>query len=123
MAVCQSCGQKMKWYLRRREICQNCSSHWDGLLAKANVSAEVAGSSGEVAEDRKFYDLDNLLSSIQVREVLPEQEEMFSDVWVTRPYPARSFATSVLLHIGMVTLAFGISGMKFGQTLPLTRQA
>jgi periplasmic protein TonB len=119
MAVCQSCGQKMKWYVFRREICQNCSSHWDGLLAKANVS-EDPGATAVVAEDRNFYDLDNLLSSIQVREV--EHEQMFSDVWVTRPYPAKSFATSVVLHIGMVTLAFGVSGMKFSQTLPLTRE-
>jgi hypothetical protein len=39
---------------------------------------------------------------------------------VAKRYPARSFATSVLLFIGMITLLFSLSGMKFGQTLPLT---
>ena len=121
MAACQSCGQTIKWYLFRREICQNCSSHWDGLLAKVNVAVENPGSSVTIDEERKFYDLDNLLSSIQVREVALENEEIFSDVLVAKRYPARSFATSVLLHIGMITLLFSLSGMKFGQTLPLTR--
>ena len=49
-----------------------------------------------------------------------ENEEIFSDVLVAKRYPARSFATSVLLFIGMITLLFSLSGMKFGQTLPLT---
>src|SRR5262245_30774998 len=100
MAVCQSCGQTIKWYLFRREICQNCSNHWDGLLARVNVAVEDPGSSVRVDEERKFYDLDNLLSSIQVREVALENAEIFSDVLVAKRYPARSFATSVLLHIG-----------------------
>jgi periplasmic protein TonB len=123
MAVCQSCGQKIKWYLFRREICQNCSDHWDGLLAKVNVAAEDSATVLAVDAERKFYDLDNLLSSIQVREVALERGEIFSDVWVTRPYPARSFATSVLLHVGMISLLFGLSGFKFSQNLPLTRAA
>jgi len=123
MAACQSCGQKIKWYLFRREICQNCSSDWDGLLAKVNVTVEDPGSGAAVAEGKKFYDLDNLLSSIQVREVDLKEEEIFSDVWVTRPYPAKSFATSVMLHVGMISFLFGLSGMKFSQTLPLTREA
>jgi len=122
MAVCQSCGEKIKWYLFRREICQNCSNHWDGLLAKVNVPTEDQVPAVAV-EEKKFYDLDNLLSSIRVREVGLEKEEMFSDVWVTRPYPARSFATSVVLHIAMIGLLFGLSGIKFSQNLPLTREA
>jgi protein TonB len=122
MAVCQSCGEKIKWYLFRREICQNCSNHWDGLLAKVNVPTEEQGAAVAV-DEKKFYDLDNLLSSIQVREVGLEREEIFSDVWVTRPYPARSFATSVLLHVAMISLVFGLSGIKFSQNLPLTREA
>ena len=64
-----------------------------------------------------------MLSSIQVREVALEQEEIFSDVLVARPLSCQILRNVCFASHWNDQLAFGLSGMKFGQTLPLTRAA
>jgi len=123
MAVCQSCGQKIKWYLFKREICSNCSEHWDGLLAKVNVSIEGADSAGTIVGEGRFYDLDGLLSSIRVKEVSPQEQEVFSNIWAPKGSRTTSFVASVFVHIGLISLLYGLSGISFSRPLPLTREA
>src|SRR5437867_9048182 len=123
MAVCQSCGQKIKWYLFKREICSNCSENWDGLLAKVNVSIEGADSAGTIVGEGRFYDLDGLLSSIRVKEVSPQEQVVFSNIWAPKGSRTTSFVASVFVHIGLISLLYGLSGISFSRPLPLTREA
>ena len=123
MAVCQSCGQKIKWYLFRREVCSNCSRHWNGLLIKADVSIDAADSAGTIVSEDRFYDLDNLLSSIRVKEVNPQDEEVFSNIWAPEASRTTSFVASIFVHIGLISLLYGLSGISFIRPLPLTKEA
>ncbi len=116
MGNCKTCGKKTKWYCLGREVCDDCTKYWDRFLAEANSLEDVSLHPTACADKQEFISLDSLLSSLHV-----EEAEVFSDVWVPGGYPARSVAASVLLHIGLVALLYGLSGLSFTQPLPLTK--
>lgn len=90
------------------------------MLAKAAAPGEEAAAPPAEGE---YFDLGALLSSIHVKEQTVVEEEVFSNVWAPGGYPTRSLLFSFVLHVGMVGLIYGLSGISFGQALPFTREA
>ncbi len=83
------------------------------------MTVPVAG--GESSQE--YYDLSTLLTSIHIKEVVPGQADVFSDVWVTYNYSPKPFMASLLLHVGLVGMIYVLSGVSFGKPLPLTKEA
>src|SRR3954451_21434712 len=109
MVICHSCGQKVKAPLFRRGSCPACLKPWNSLVATVNPSHGAYGQTILPPGGQEFYDLGNLLSSIRVQEPAPQEIQVFSDVWAPRGYPTRSFFLSILLHIGLIGLLYGLS--------------
>ncbi len=110
----------MKWYAFRKQVCPECLKHWGNFVATVNSQSEAleesSSSSGE-----PVYDLNTLLSSIHVKETASKEIEVFAHVWAPGGYPTKSVVASVILHIAMVGVLYGLSGISFSQPLPLTR--
>ncbi|MFN8007583.1 MAG: energy transducer TonB [Terriglobia bacterium] len=121
MANCQSCSRKLKWYQFKREICADCARHWNGVLAEASKTppTEPEATAVQPTGDN-YYDLNSLLTSIRVKEGY-DQDELLADIWVNNGYPTRSLAASVILHLGLISLIWGLSGVTFSQPLRLTK--
>jgi TonB family protein len=123
MVICHICGQKVKRSLFRRESCPACLKPWYGLVATANSSEGVSDHAVLPSSDQDFYDLGSLLSSIRVEEPLRQEKQVFSNVWAPTGYPTRSFILSVFLHVGLIGLLYGLSGISFSRSFPLTKEA
>ncbi len=123
MATCQSCDQKIKWYLFKRELCPECAQHWESAPDKTPDADNESPLDEGAVEREDYYDLGSLLSSIHVKEVSPEEPAVFSNVWAPTGYSARPFLVSVVLHCVMVALIYALSGISWQQPLPLTREA
>jgi TonB family protein len=123
MVICHSCGQKVKWSVFKREICPACSKPWNGLVAGVNTSHCGSDQTVLPSSQQEFCDLSSLLSSIRVQEPVLQEIQVFSDIWAPGGYPTRSFVLSILLHIGLIGLLYGLSGLSFSQPLPLTKEA
>ena len=120
MAICQSCSRTLKWYQFRREICPDCARHWNNVLAGAKSSTSENEKLERDSSEGEFYDLNNLLNSIRIRDGF-EPDELLADVWAPGGYPTRSLMASLCLHIALVFLIWGLSGVSFSQPLRLTK--
>ena len=120
MAICQSCSRNLKWYQFKREICPDCAKHWNSVLAGTKLTSSESENLERDAPEGEFYDLNTLLTSIRIREDF-EQNELLADVWAPSGYPTQSLMASLVLHIGLVFLIWGLSGVSFSQPLRLTK--
>jgi TonB family protein len=124
MAICRNCGQKIRWYKFKRDLCPECVRQFRSSqeIPEASTNESAQAESGKSAQD--YYDLGNLLSSIHIKEVSSKEVEVFSDVWAPTGYSStKPFIASVVLHACLVALLYGLSGISWQQPLPLTREA
>src|SRR4030095_6606715 len=113
MRNCKTCGKRMKWSSFGTEVCSDCTKHWEDFFAEENALCEASlqASASPPEQGLDDLDLDRLLASVRFSE--REAAEVFSQVWVPGGYPARSVAVSALLHVAMVGLLYGLSGISF----------
>jgi len=111
----------MKWSSFGTEVCADCTKHWESFFAEENALCEnpLEASSSGVEQELEDLDLDRLLASVRFNE--REDTEVFSQIWVPSAYPTRSVATSALLHVVMIALLYGLSGISFQRSLSFTR--
>jgi hypothetical protein len=121
MRTCTTCGKKMKWSSFGTEVCADCTKHWEGFFAEENALCEspLQASTTGVEQELEDLDLDRLLASVRFNE--REDTEVFSQIWVPGGYPTRPVAASALLHVIMIALLYGLSGISFQRRLSFTR--
>jgi len=111
----------MKWSSFRTEVCSECTKHWEGFFAEENALCEVGlqASASRLEPELDDLDLDRLLASIRFDD--RQGAEVFSQIWVSGGYPARSLGISALLHVATIALVYGLSGTSFQRPLLFTR--
>ena len=72
------------------------------------------------SRNSEYYDLSNLLTSIRIEEGY-NPDELLADVWAPGGYPTRSVMASVFLHVMLIYVIWGLSGVSFSQPLRLTK--
>jgi len=121
MRSCRTCGKKMKWASFGTEVCPACTKQWEDYFAEENALLEASPKRSLTSTEQEFedLDLDRLLASVRFSEGQPV--EVFSQVWVSAGYPAKSLALSALLHIVTIALLYGLSGISFQRPLAFSR--
>ena len=121
MRRCKTCRTRMKWSSFGTEVCSECTKHWEGFFAEENALCEASlqASAPPVEPELDDLDLDRLLASVRFGD--REGAEVFSQVWVSGGYPARSLGISALLHVAAIILLYGLSGISFQRPLSFTR--
>lgn len=121
MRSCTTCGKRMKWSSFGTEVCSDCTKYWEGFFAEENslCEASLMASGSPVGPELEELDLDRLLASVRLSE--REDADVFSQVWVASGYPARSLAVSGLIHVAMIALLYGLSGISFQRPLSFSR--
>jgi protein TonB len=123
MAICRNCGQKISWYLFKRDLCSECVKSWKPPEEETKLPSSETSEPENVSGSVDYYDLNNLLSSIHIKEVAHEETDLFTRVWAPRGYSIKPFIASASIHAGLVCLIYGMSGLTWQQPLPLTREA
>ena len=123
MAICRKCGQKIRWYLFKRDLCPQCVASWKPTEVYPEQPHAETSQSDKITNAVDYYDLSNLLSSIHIKELSSEEVDLFARVWAPRGYSIKPFIASAVLHAGLVSLIWGLSGLTWQQPLPLTREA
>lgn len=119
MRSCKTCGKRINWYSFGTEICPECTKYWDGFFAEENSLTELSLKVSPSHAKQEFGDLD--LDSLPVSVRFREDAELLSQVWAPGGYPTRPVAASALLHIVLVSVLYGLSGISFKQPLSFTR--
>lgn len=99
-------------------------SERENRLAVSEEENHLAFSEDENLEQNspngEYFDLSNLLTSIRIEEGY-DPDELLADVWAPGGYPTRSVMASVFLHVMLVYVIWGLSGVSFSQPLRLTK--
>jgi TonB family protein len=121
MRRCTTCGKRMKWSSFGTEVCSDCTKHWEGFFAEENAMCEASLKTSASESEPEFddLDLDRLLAAVRLND--REETAVFSQVWVSGGYPAKSLAVSALLHAVAIFLLYGLSGISFQRPLSFTR--
>ena len=123
MGNCRNCGRRISWYLFKRDLCPQCTQAWRSVQGGPDLPFSEVSETERTSDPVDYYDLNNLLSSIHIKEVASEQADLFSRVWAPRGYSIRPFVASASIHALLVCMIYGLSGVTWQQPLPLTREA